>query len=73
MQRNYEINERLKKFIMDNDKKPSAIADRAGIPREVFSRIIHSKRVIFANELPTIAEAAGVSIEELLGGTGKVV
>lgn len=73
MQRNYEINERLRKFIVDNDKKPSAIADKAGISRDIFSRIINSKRVIFANELPSIAKAAGISIEELLGTERKAV
>lgn len=67
MKRSYEINERLRRFIEENDKKPSAIADKAHISRDVFSRIINSKRVIFADELPRICEAAGISIEKLLG------
>ncbi|HJA48474.1 MAG TPA: helix-turn-helix transcriptional regulator [Candidatus Agathobaculum intestinipullorum] len=73
MKQKYEINERLRKFIVDNDKKPSAIADKAGISRDIFSRIINSKRVIFANELPSIADAAGISIEDLLGTEKKAV
>ena len=67
MKRNYDINERLRKFVMENDKKPSAIADKAGISRPIFSRILNSKRAIFADEIPEICYAAGISVEFLLG------
>ena len=66
MERNDEVNKRLKMYIEQNDKKVSAIADKAGISRDIFSRIVNSKRCIFANEIPAIAAASGMTIAELL-------
>lgn len=65
--RDYSINERLRQFITEHDKMPSRIADKAGIRRDTFSNILSCKRVIFAEEVPKIAEAAGCTVGYLLG------
>lgn len=67
VKRDYSINERLRDYLVQQDKMPSRIADKAGIRRDTFSNIISSKRVIFAEEVPKIAEAAGCSVDYLLG------
>lgn len=68
MNREYELNRSLKKHIEDTAKKPSVIADRAGIRRDIFSRIINCKRPIYADEVPGICAALGVSVETLFNG-----
>lgn len=68
MGRDYRINENVSRIIRENDKKPSAIADKAGIRRDIFSKIIHSKRPIYADELVPITVALGVSLEEVIEG-----
>lgn len=65
--RDYSINRRLRKFLDENDKKPSALADKAGIRRDTFSAILGSRRPIYAEELVSICNASGCSIEYLLG------
>lgn len=67
VKRDYSINERLREFIIANDKMPSRIADKAGIRRDTFSNILSCKRVVFAEEIPKIAEAAGCTVDYLLG------
>ena len=63
MPRNYSINRAVCDFIRTNDKKPGNIADKAGIRRDVFSRIINCRRPIYADELIPILNAAGMSLE----------
>lgn len=65
--RDYSINRRLRKFLDENDKKPSALADKAGIRRDTFSAILGSRRPIYAEELVSICNASGCSIDYLLG------
>ena len=67
VKRDYSINERLREFIAEHDKMPSRIADKAGIRRDTFSNILSCKRVVFAEEVTKIAEAAGCTVEYLLG------
>ena len=67
VKRDYSINERLRKFLTEHDKRPSRIADKAGIRRDTFSNILSCRRVIFAEEVPKIAEAAGCTVDYLLG------
>lgn len=66
VKRDYRINQRLRKFLDENDKKPSALADKAGIRRDTFSAILGSRRPIYAEELIPICNAAGCSINYLL-------
>ena len=66
MARDYSINRAVCDFIRKNDKKPGNIADKAGIRRDVFSRIINSRRPIYADELVPILTAAGMPLESVI-------
>ena len=68
MPRDYSINRAVRDYIQQNDKKPRAIADKAGIRRDVFSRIINCKRPIYADELVPILTAAGMPLESVIAG-----
>lgn len=68
MRKDYRINENVSRIIQENDKRPGKVADKAGIRRDVFSRILHSKRPIYADELIPITRALGVSLEEVIAG-----
>lgn len=65
MAQEYVVNKNIKRILEAEDKKQSAVADRAGIRRDVFSRIIHCRRPVYADEVLQIAEAMGVSIDAL--------
>lgn len=69
MKREYAVNRRIKEFIVENDKSKSAIADKAGIDRGVFSRIVNMKRSVYAQEVLPICKALGVSVEYLFEET----
>ena len=71
MERDYTINQNVARIIEDNDKKPTAIADKAGIRRDTFSRIIRSRRPIYADELMPIVRALGVPLSEVVCGAEK--
>lgn len=62
----YETNKKIKAIMEEGDKKPSRIADKAGIRRDLFSRILGMKRPVYADEIVPLCEALGVSVEELL-------
>lgn len=62
MRTDYRINENVRRIIQENDKRPGKVADKAGIRRDIFSRIINSKRPIYADELIPITRALGVSL-----------
>jgi len=72
MERDYSVNRKIKEFIEETDKKPSAVADKAGIRRDTFSRIINKKRVVYADEILPICSALGVSVGYLFGETVQV-
>lgn len=63
--RDYTINRRIQKIISETDKKSTAIADKAGIERTTFSRIIHCKRPLYADEIQPICAAIGISVKDL--------
>lgn len=67
VKRDYQINQRLRSFLDKNDKKPSALADKAGIRRDTFSAILSSRRPVYAEEIVPICKAAGCSVDYLLG------
>lgn len=69
--RDYSINERLRSILESEDKRTSAIADKAGIRRDTFSRILKCKRPLFADEVVPICNAAGIGIEKLFGAEGR--
>ncbi len=63
--KDFTVNKNIKRLIDELDKRASAVADRAGIRRDTFSRITHCKRPVFADEVVPIAEALGVDLGEL--------
>ncbi len=71
VERDYSINRELKQFLEENDKRPSAVADRAGIRRDTFSKIINCRRPIFADELMPIVNASGIPLERLIAVAQK--
>ena len=66
MKDKYAINRAIKEYLEENDKKRGAIADKAGIRRDVFSRIVCSRRPVYADELIAILNALGFSVEYLI-------
>lgn len=66
MRKDDSINRAIYDFLKENDKKTTAIADKAGIDRVIFSRILHSRRPIYADELIPILNAAGMPLEMVL-------
>lgn len=56
----------LQKYINDNCLKQSAIAERAGIRKDTFSRIINGKRRVFGEEIAGICMAIGKSFDEII-------
>lgn len=67
VKRDYQINQRLNKYILENDKRPSRLADKAGIRRDTFSAILGGRRPIYAEEVVSICNAAGCTVGYLLG------
>lgn len=71
MTQQYVVNKNIKKLIHSMDKRTGAVADRAGIRRDVFSRIVNCKRPVYADEVIPIALALGVGIEDLFNREGN--
>ena len=65
MAQQFLVNKNIKRLIVEMDKKPTAVADRSGIRRDIFSRIINCKRPVYADEVVQIADAMGVAISVL--------
>jgi len=71
MERTYAVNKKIEEIIERDAKKQSAVADRAGIRRDTFSRIINRKRPVYSDEVLPICYALGVSVEELFDETER--
>jgi hypothetical protein len=65
--RDYSVNQRIREIIENEDKRPSAIADKANIRRDTFSRILRCQRPLYANEIMPICKAIGIGVDELFG------
>ncbi len=65
MEHSFKVNRFIKNFILQNDKKPSAIADKAGIRRDTFSRIINEKRPVYADEVIPLCQALGTTVADM--------
>lgn len=63
--RDYSVNQRISEIIKNEDKRPSAIADKANIRRDTFSRILRCQRPLYADEIIPICRAVGISVDEL--------
>lgn len=64
----YELRFRqgLKAYISDNSIKQSALAEKAGIRADVFSRILNTRRSIFIDEAMRICSVIGLTLEEVV-------
>lgn len=58
---------RIKEYIADSGLKFGAVADRAGIPQQIFSAMINGKRKITAEEYFEICKALNVPLEKFCG------
>ena len=56
----------VKEIIASNGYKQKAIAEKAGIEPDVFSKIVNGKRRIFAEEVSGICAALGYSFESII-------
>lgn len=65
---NYEKDFRcgLNAYMEDKLMKSTSVADRSGIRRDAFSRILNGGRRIYAEEVAAICKSLGVSFEFLL-------
>ena len=67
----YAINRAIFDFMKKNDKKTGAVADRAGIRRDVFSRILHCRRPIYAYKTAMqLLQSGSMASDELLESAG---
>lgn len=64
--RTFETNKLLLDYINLKCIKPTAVADKANIRRDTFSRILACQRPIYADEIVPICEAMDISIDVLL-------
>lgn len=65
MQGIYVVNKNIQRIIQETGQKQGDVADRAGIPRAVFSNIVRCERKVYADEVIPLAAALQVPIEEL--------
>lgn len=65
MQEVYVVNQNIRRIILKTGLKQGEVADRAGIPRAVFSNIVRCERRVYADEVIPLAAALQVPIEEL--------
>lgn len=65
VKRDYSVNKRIKEIIDKEDKRPSAIADKANIRRDTFSRILRCQRPLYADEIVPICNAVGIQVDDL--------
>lgn len=56
----------LKLILNDRGLKHASVASKAGIKRDVFSKILNTERKIFAEEVGGICEAIGLTFEEVI-------
>lgn len=63
--RDFAVNRRVYDIIVREDKRPTAIADKAGIRRDTFSRVIRCKRPLYADEVIPVCRALGVPVSAL--------
>ena len=58
---------RIKEYIANSGLKYGAVADKAGIPQQIFSTMINDKRKITAEEYFTICKALNVPLDQFAG------
>ncbi|WP_320937082.1 MULTISPECIES: helix-turn-helix transcriptional regulator [Enterocloster] len=64
-----EFRDGLNSYMKDKLIKSTSVADKAGIRRDTFSRILNGGRRIYAEEVASICKSLEVSFEFLLSYT----
>lgn len=61
-----QISANIKAIIKEKGMIQSVVEQRAGLPNKALSSMLHGRRVIRAADLPPIAKALGVDVNQLL-------
>lgn len=56
----------LNRYIEDKLIKQTALAEKAGIRGDVFSRLLHTERRVYGNEITAICVALGLKFSEII-------
>ncbi len=56
----------LKRLLKDRGLKHAVVAEKSGIKKDVFSKILNTNRKIFAEEVGGICKTVGLTFEEVL-------
>jgi DNA-binding Xre family transcriptional regulator len=62
----YVSNKALRRIVETKCVSQAKLAAAVGMRTDILSRIIHSKRPIYADEVQPICKALGISVAELL-------
>lgn len=62
---NHNVPENIRKIIKEKGLKKVTVAKQAGLTKQQFSDMITNRRIIKVSEVNQIANALGVTIEEL--------
>ena len=66
-ERNANVPENIKRIVSEKGLKYSAVAGWAGITPVAFSNMLNGHRIIYAYDLVAIADALGVTPNDLFG------
>ena len=56
----------LKRYIEDNLIKQAALAEKAGMRGDVFSRLLNTERRVYGDEIASICDAIGLTLSEIV-------
>lgn len=65
MEKSYIVNRNLKRIIEEEGRVQKVVAEKTGIRTDTLSRILNCKRPVYGDEIPALAGALNVSIDEL--------
>lgn len=65
MEKSYIVNRNLKRIIKQEGRVQKVVAERTGMRKDTLSRILNCKRPVYGDEIPALAGALNVSIDEL--------
>jgi DNA-binding Xre family transcriptional regulator len=60
----------LNSYIQSGRIRQTTLADRAGIPKQAFEKLLSSSRRIYSDEVAGICEATGLTFREILSLSG---
>ena len=67
MNQDYEANRELRRLLEKRGMSVSELADRSGVPYTCLCLVLREERPLYADELPPLARALGVTADALLG------